>query len=164
MSPIPLSTQGEDKRGTENPAEARFVVELLDRVYRFYGSRFDAQKTVGVIVPYRTQIAVIYKEIARQGLEEALGNITIDTVERYQGAQRDVIIYSFTVTHPNQLAFLTANIYTDSEGRLIDRKLNVALTRARRQMLMTGCTEVMREYPLYRELIDDYAVSMNDDA
>jgi superfamily I DNA and/or RNA helicase len=83
--------------------------------------------------------------------------VSIDTVERYQGSQRDVIIYSFAVTHRYQLDFLTASTFTEN-GRLIDRKLNVAMTRARRQLIMTGRSDVLSHAPIFRELIDTYGI------
>ena len=141
-----------------NPAEARLVADLLRRILRQYGSRFDAQKTVGVIVPYRNQIAMIRRELAQLGLPQ-LNNISIDTVERYQGSQRDVIIYSFTVRHPYQLDFLTANCFDEiGQNRTftIDRKLNVAMTRARKQLLMTGNATILSQNPLFAELIRRY--------
>ena len=145
-------------RGTSdktNPAEAKVVADLLRRIYRQYGAeRFDSDKTVGVIVPYRHQIAVIRREIEQLGIP-ALLHISIDTVERYQGSQRDVIIYSFTVQHRYQLDFLTASCF-EEDGHVIDRKLNVALTRARKQLLITGCTAILQHNPLFAELIRRY--------
>ena len=144
-----------------NPTEARMVADLLRRILRQYGPRFDAQKTVGVIVPYRNQIAMIRRELAQLGLPQ-LNDISIDTVERYQGSQRDVIIYSFTVRHPYQLDFLTANCFdevADHRTFTIDRKLNVAMTRARKQLLMTGYTPVLAQNPLFAELIRRYSVT-----
>ena len=140
-----------------NPMEARMVADLLRRICRQYGSRFDASKTVGVIVPYRNQIAMIRREIAQLDLPQ-LKDITIDTVERYQGSQRDVIIYSFTVRHPYQLDFLTANCFEESPGRIIDRKLNVVMTRARKQLLMTGCKSVLMRNSLFAALIRRYSI------
>ena len=67
-----------------NANEAEIVVDMLRRIHRFYGDRFDAQKTVGVIVPYRNQIAMVRKGIEKLGIPE-LEKISIDTVERYQG-------------------------------------------------------------------------------
>lgn len=124
-----------------NPNEARIVATLLDHIYRLTESRFDPNRTVGVIVPYRNQIAMIRKEIARLQLP-ALQDISIDTVERYQGSQRDIIIYSFTIQNFSQLNFLTANTFQESNF-LIDRKLNVALTRARKQLLLTGNPHIL---------------------
>ena len=135
-----------------NPAEAKMVADLLRRIYRQYGAeRFDAAHSVGVIVPYRNQIAMIRHEIEALGIP-ALLDISIDTVERYQGSQRDVIIYSFTIRQPYQLDFLTANCF-ESGGKVIDRKLNVAMTRARKQLLMTGNTSVLSQNPIFAELI-----------
>ncbi|WP_304229371.1 ATP-binding protein [Phocaeicola plebeius] len=124
-----------------NPNEARIVATLLAHIYRLTESRFDPNRTVGVIVPYRNQIAMIRKEIARLQLP-ALQNISIDTVERYQGSQRDIIIYSFTIQNFSQLNFLTANTFQEGNF-LIDRKLNVALTRARKQLLLTGNPHIL---------------------
>ena len=138
-----------------NPAEARLVADLLRRIYRFYGQRFDPQKTVGVIVPYRNQIAMIRHEIERLGLPPVVADISIDTVERYQGSQRDVIVYSFTVSRPYQIDFLTSNCFVEN-GRVIDRKLNVALTRARKQLLMTGNKEILRQNSIFMHLIARY--------
>ena len=87
----------------------------------------------------------------------ALLDVSIDTVERYQGSQRDVIIYSFTVKRPYQLDFLTANCF-EEDGHVIDRKLNVAMTRARKQLLMTGEERVLCQNPLFAELIRRYRV------
>ena len=124
-----------------NPNEARIVATLLGHIYRLTESHFDPNRTVGVIVPYRNQIAMIRKEIARLQLP-ALQDISIDTVERYQGSQRDIIIYSFTIQNFSQLNFLTANTFQEGNF-LIDRKLNVALTRARKQLLLTGNPHIL---------------------
>lgn len=124
-----------------NPNEARIVATLLGHIYRLTESRFDPNRTTGVIVPYRNQIAMIRKEIARLQLP-ALQDISIDTVERYQGSQRDIIIYSFTIQNFSQLNFLTANTFQEGNF-LIDRKLNVALTRARKQLLLTGNPHIL---------------------
>ena len=139
-----------------NPYEAHLVADLLRRICRQYGERFDATKTVGVIVPYRNQIAMIRREIAKLGIPQLL-DISIDTVERYQGSQRDVIIYSFTIRRPYQLDFLTANCFVE-DGHTIDRKLNVAMTRARKQLLMTGKADVLQQNSIFKELIRRYSI------
>jgi superfamily I DNA and/or RNA helicase len=155
--PSSINHQTSDK---VNPVEATLVADLLRRIYRQYGERFDATKTVGVIVPYRNQIAMIRREIAQLGIPQLL-DISIDTVERYQGSQRDVIIYSFTIRHPYQLDFLCANCF-EEDGRTIDRKLNVAMTRARKQLLMTGCTSVLNQNPIFAQLIQRYSAFTDD--
>lgn len=124
-----------------NINEARIVAAILKRVYNLTKTSFNADKTVGVIVPYRNQIAMIRKEIALLNIPELL-DISVDTVERYQGSQRDVIIYSFTVRNFSQMNFLTSNTFMEGES-VIDRKLNVAITRARKQLIMTGNPEIL---------------------
>ena len=135
-----------------NTEEARIITDLLRRLYRQLGNNFDPQKSVGVIVPYRNQIAMIRKEIEKLGIPE-LEEISIDTVERYQGSQRDIILYSFTIQSRYQLDFLTANTFYE-DGQPIDRKLNVAITRARKQLILTGNEQTLRQNQLFAELID----------
>lgn len=134
-----------------NTDEAATVADILHRVRLMLGNRFSPGRSVGVIVPYRNQIAVIRKEIERYGMKE-LEEVSIDTVERYQGSQRDVIIYSFTVQNEWQLEFLAGSCFNE-DGRTIDRKLNVAMTRARRQMIMTGNEEILSVNPVFKRLI-----------
>ena len=127
------------------------TIDLALRIRRFYGEQFNPEKTLGIIVTYRHQIAAI---------REALPGVSIDTVERYQGSQRDVIIYDVGVCRQYQLDFLTASTFTDDEGQTVDRKLNVALTRARKQMLIVGNAAILRQNRLYRQLIDIFSVKM----
>lgn len=144
-----------------NLEEARIVARELMNIYRDYQHSsplkenelhsFDSDKTVGVIVPYRNQIAMIRREIEKLDIPE-LQAISIDTVERYQGSQRDIIIYSFTIRHRYQLDFLTANCFEEG-GRIIDRKLNVALTRARKRLILTGNEPTLCSNPLFNNLI-----------
>lgn len=139
-----------------NSSEARIVADLLRRIWRLCGAdRFQPERTVGVIVPYRNQIAMIRREIERLDIP-ALLDISIDTVERYQGSQRDVIIYSFTVQQPYQLDFLTQHCFQEG-AHTIDRKLNVAMTRARKQLLMTGNVQTLRQNAVFAELIRRYS-------
>lgn len=135
-----------------NISEAIIVRDQLKRIYEEHRDDFSPQQTVGVIVPYRNQIAVIRREIETLGIPP-LEQISIDTVERYQGSQRDVIIYSFTIQNPYQLDFLTANCF-EEDGMTIDRKLNVALTRARNQLIITGNRRVICRNPIFKQLID----------
>ena len=169
LQPVPLSHQKEttlnyalssqdaidnllkSRRIVFFPGDTQRTIDLALRIRRFYGDSFDAQKTLGIIVTYRHQIAAI---------REALPDISIDTVERYQGSQRDVIIYDTGVTRQYQLDFLTASTFTDADGQIVDRKLNVALTRARKQMLIVGRAEILRQNRLYSQLIDNFSVEL----
>ena len=140
----------ESVSGKTNRNEARIVAQLAADVYHLYKETFEVNRTLGVITPYRSQIALIRKEIQALGIS-ALNEISVDTVERYQGSERDVIIYSFCVNYLYQLKFLP-NL-TEENGVWIDRKLNVALTRARRQLYITGVPDILNHNLIYRRLI-----------
>lgn len=138
-----------------NRGEACLIAELVKRVYQQHLQRnesFDPAFTVGVIVPYRSQTAAVRKAI--EGFEiPILNEITVDTVERYQGSQRDVIIYGFTIQKPYQLEFLTSNVFYEN-GVAIDRKLNVVMTRAREQLLLVGNPELLGQNAVFRKLME----------
>ncbi len=135
-----------------NPAEAEVIARELLAVYRREGSSFRAGRSVGVIVPYRNQIATIRAAVARLRVPALLG-VTIDTVERYQGSQRKHIIYGFTVREQSQLRFLTDTAF-EEDGQLIDRKLNVAMTRAEDYLVMVGNSAVLGTNALFSRLVD----------
>ena len=137
--------------------EASLVADVLRRLYRQIGSeRFDAGRSIGVIVTYRHQIALIRKEIAKWGLPQ-LDDLSIDTVERYQGSQRDVIIYSTGVQDNDGLDFLTSNSFVE-DGHTVDRKLNVALTRARKQLILTGNRALLKQNKIFSAFIARYSI------
>ena len=136
--------------GKTNCYEARMVADWAERIWKESPESFDANHTLGVITPYRSQIALIRKELYDKGIP-ALREISVDTVERYQGSEREVIIYSFCVNYHYQLRFLP-NL-TEENGIQIDRKLNVALTRARRRTIIIGVPELLKLNDIYGQLI-----------
>lgn len=140
-----------------NRAEARLIAQMVIAVKTLYlknDKEFLADQTIGVIVPYRNQISAIRSELQNFDCEE-YNEITIDTVERFQGSERDVIIYGFTIQRAYQLSFLTSNVILEN-NQLIDRKLNVALTRAREQLFVVGNVDLLSQFPLFKQLVDDY--------
>ena len=137
-----------------NQNEADMIVAIVLRIYeREKSNSFDVNTTVGVIVPYRNQIAAVRKAIDRYGIR-ILHDITIDTVERYQGSQRKYIIYGFTIQKYYQLNFLTNNVFEDFDGSIIDRKLNVAMTRAEEHLIMIGNPELLSNNFTFFKLIE----------
>ena len=176
LQPVPLPHQLEERLDYNEPSEdalddllkqhrvlflpagdeSLIVANLLRRLYRQIGSEhFDAARSIGVIVTYRHQITQIRREMAQLGLPQ-LENISIDTVERYQGSQRDIIIYSTGVQNDEDLAFLTSNSFVEDDAT-IDRKLNVAMTRARKQLIMTGNADILRRNPIYAALLSRFS-------
>lgn len=135
-----------------NRVEAQMIVATVNAIYELTSDKFDIETTVGVIVPYRNQISTVRNEIDRLNIP-CLHDITIDTVERYQGSQRDYIIYGFTIQQPYQLNFLTNNVFED-DGLIIDRKLNVAMTRARLNLVLIGNPVLLNENFTFYKLME----------
>lgn len=134
-----------------NKQEADVVVFLISAIYEIYKANnldFDSQKTLGVIAPYRNQIALIKHKLEATGIAE-LQDIMVDTVERYQGSQRDIIILSFCFNKPYQLKYFS-NMDRDN---MVDRKLNVAITRAREQLFMVGNDLILNQNKIYGEIL-----------
>ncbi|MDR1737441.1 MAG: AAA family ATPase [Candidatus Symbiothrix sp.] len=135
-----------------NLNEANQVVAICRDIYAnciVNHKAFQAQN-IGIITPYRNQIALIRRQLQQTGIAE-FSTITVDTVERFQGSQCDIIIYSFCVKTKSQLDALPN--WTEDQGQLIDRKLNVALTRARRQLFIVGNKKLLEQNVLYKQLI-----------
>jgi hypothetical protein len=135
-----------------NQVEADLIAALVDRIYRLNERHFDPLVTVGVIVPYRNQIATVRNTLQERYHTPYASQITIDTVERYQGSQREYIVYGFTVQKYYQLSFLTNNVF-EEEGSIIDRKLNVAMTRARQHLFLVGNPGLLSNNFTFFELI-----------
>ncbi len=136
-----------------NAEEASVVAELVRSIAQLNAENpgFKLSEHVGVIVPFRNQIAIVLKRLRELGVEDA-DSIVIDTVERLQGGQKDFIIFSTTISQYYQLDILSEPV--EIEGQLVDRKLNVALTRARKQLYVVGNGELLRQSEVYRSLID----------
>lgn len=136
-----------ESKAKVSETEARIVAGFIKTVHKVYGENFS-RDSVGVVTPYRSQIATI----KRSGtVEEAImQQVDVDTVERFQGSERDVIVISLAVNHPKQMQFLES--LTD-DGK-VDRKLNVALTRAKKQVVVVGCESVLRASSSYRKLLE----------
>ena len=131
-----------------NKPEAERIC-LLVRLFRKTG--ILKNHSLGIITPFRAQIALIRKLLEDYKL--FTDDISIDTVERYQGSARDIILISTAVQHENQLSSILS---MSEEG--IDRKLNVAITRARKQLIMLGNGNVLRKVPLYKQFVERYMV------
>lgn len=136
-----------------NAEEADVVAELVRSFVQLHADDpdFILSERVGVIVPFRNQIAIVLKRLRELGVRNA-DAIVIDTVERLQGGQKDFIIFSTTISQYYQLDILSEPV--EIEGQLVDRKLNVALTRARKQLYVVGDGELLRQSEVYRRLID----------
>ncbi|MFK8104382.1 MAG: DEAD/DEAH box helicase [Saprospiraceae bacterium] len=132
-----------------NTYEAEMLSDLIlafQKIYQTNQLDFNAN-SLGIITPYRAQIAQIQQTL--QAKEIAIDQLTIDTVERYQGGARDIILISLCTNDFRQLDTL---ISLSEEG--VDRKLNVALTRARKHLIILGNPTILEQNEIYKNLID----------
>jgi DNA replication ATP-dependent helicase Dna2 len=113
---------------------------MKDNMFNQPGTR------IGVITPYRAQISAIKAELESIGITE---DILVDTVERFQGSAKDIIILSLCLNLESQLIQL---VNYSEDG--IDRKLNVALTRAKEQLIIIGNESIMKTNAVYSSLIN----------
>lgn len=127
-----------------NNEEAKLVANIVKYIANVYQERFDPFKTVGVITPFRAQIANI-----RNYLDSRFKDITIDTVERFQGSERNIIIVSFALKSTAQLTNIQS---INEEG--VDRKLNVAITRAKDHLILIGSEDVLIKDKIFKKLIE----------
>lgn len=149
---IPLPSI-EERQPKSNIKEAEKICEIVKTLVVLSERNcvpFSPAKQIGIIVPFRRQITIVRRQLECEGIEDAQ-DILIDTVERFQGSQRDVIIYATTITQPYELDILSNIVVVD--GNIVDRKLNVAVTRAREQLFILGNRPLLMRNPIYRELI-----------
>lgn len=136
-----------------NPGEAAIVLELVKYFKEHYKSAGMpwTSSTLGIISPFRSQIAFIKNTFDKNNC--AYDDITVDTVERFQGGAKDIIIISWCIQSPSELGIITS--YENG----IDRKLNVALTRARNFMISLGYPQAFVKHPLYQNYIHRYGLN-----
>jgi DNA replication ATP-dependent helicase Dna2 len=117
------------REGNTNPREADRVADI---VASFREAGVDAED-IGVIAPFRAQVA----EIGRRT------DVTVDTVDRFQGSSEEVIVVSFVATG-------------DLDGPIFEdyRRVNVALTRAKRALVLVGDADALGSEPFYARLLD----------
>ncbi|MGI4761653.1 MAG: AAA domain-containing protein [Janthinobacterium lividum] len=149
---VPTRRQPDDLSQKESSQEAELAARAALAVVQGYGPAFDPDATLGIIASYRNQAARIrarLAQLAQQHALPALAQVSVDTVERYQGSQREVIIVSFCCHHEHQLELMVS---PDETGQ-VDRKLNVAVTRARQQLVLLGNELVLNRAPHHAALL-----------
>jgi len=109
-----------------------------DRVGEIVGAYVEAgvdPTDVGVIAPFRAQVAQISRRVPDE--------VTVDTVDRFQGSSEEVVVVSFVAT-----GSLDGPIFEDH------RRLNVALTRAKKALVLVADEDALRTRPLYDRMVD----------
>ena len=115
-----------DGTSRENPIEVSWVLKITEDL-------LDAgeltKKDIGIITPYAGQVRAI-----RNSMSEELDDVEVRTVDGYQGREKEVIIFSCVRSNPEQNVGFLAE----------PRRLNVALTRAKRGLIVIGDPSTLR--------------------
>jgi len=116
-----------------NPGEANVVI---GQVHKALNAGVDGSN-IGVITPYTGQKSLVEGKLASEFETSQADKIKVHTIDSFQGGQREVIIVSFTVSNSeNNSGFLAF----PNEG---PRRLNVALTRAKKRLVLIGNWETL---------------------
>ena len=130
-----------------NPAEAVLTLETLQRYFEKIGKDrlLEERIDVGIISPYKGQIRLLRQLLKRDRYWRPFRSlITINTVDGFQGQERDVIVISL----------VRSNAEGDI-GFLRDlRRMNVAITRARMKLILLGDRSTLCRMPFYKRLAE----------
>ena len=144
---VGLNIDGEEVgAGTskKNPREAKVVAKQVQKLHES-GVPMGA---IGVITAYRGQIGEV-KQVLNNHVEGDTQYVTVDTVDSFQGSEREAIVVSFVRSNEEgRSGFLTL----PNEG---PRRLNVALTRAKKHLTLVGNFETLGRIPHYRDEDED---------
>lgn len=122
--------------GSRSPEEATAIADVVDEIVRRHRVPPEA---IAVIAPFRAQARLLRSAIEHKGVP-GQASLAVDTVERIQGQEREVVIVSLTVGDP-----------VAAKGRgafhLSLNRLNVALSRARTKAILVASAHAFRALP-----------------
>ena len=130
-----IDVHGEEKHSFggsyANETECRAVAELVEKI-AMRSSReiinWHSSDKLRIITFYQGQVALLRRLLAKKGL----GNVLVATVDSSQGCEADVVIISFVRSSSKKGVRHAAGFLAD------ERRINVALTRARHQLICVG--------------------------
>ena len=133
--------------GRVNKAEAELTLLALEQYFdrigktRILNDRLD----VGIISPYRAQVQYLRRQLKKREYFKPFRQlVTVNTVDGFQGQERDIILVSLVRSNDNgQIGFLRDL-----------RRMNVAITRARMKLIILGDAQTMTRHPFYRKLYE----------
>ena len=136
-----------DSYGRINRSEAQLTIDTLKAFFEKIGKErvLDERIDVGIISPYRAQVQYLRRLIRHNDYFKPMrGLITVNTVDGFQGQERDIIVISLVRDNDE------GNI-----GFLRDlRRMNVAITRARMKLIIMGNADTMTRHPFYNKLYE----------
>jgi DNA replication ATP-dependent helicase Dna2 len=146
-----LDIPGEQEQGPKiSDAEARVVREVVAGLL----ARGIPEAAIGIIAPYRAQVANLRRHLfsddAASGWQALKFDtpMSVDTVDRFQGGERGIIIISFATTKPPEAESPLHDFLTNQH------RLNVALTRAQRKLILVGCAPALEGLPVFQRLLN----------
>lgn len=128
----------------QNIHEAQFCLRLYEHLQKTVKSLGMGKVSVGIITPYKLQLKCLQREFEEVLSSEEGKDLYINTVDAFQGQERDVIIMSCVRASSHGVGFV-ADI----------RRMNVALTRARRALWVMGNANTLIQSDDWAELIAD---------
>ena len=135
-----------ENHGRINKAEAELVLSTLNNYINKIGQeRFLAERLdVGIISPYKVQTQYLRQQIRKRAEFRPFRQvISVNTVDGFQGQERDIIMISLVRSNDNgQIGFLSDL-----------RRMNVAMTRARMKLIIFGDKSTLQHHSFYRKLI-----------
>lgn len=141
--------QGQRTPTLTNAEEARLLIRVLREYTDMIGMPrlIDDSTSFGIISPYRGQVRIIRRMVRTQRFLSPLRrNISIHTIDGFQGQERDVIIISMVRDNADH------NI-----GFLRDlRRMNVAITRARMKLIIVGNASTLSRHPFFDQLLQHF--------
>ena len=138
---------------TTNPDEAVFLFNYLNKLVEKIksGSSEADFPTIAVISPYREQIRLLKEQLVNTpDLKEFEPYISINTIDSFQGQERDLVVISLVRSNSNGDIGFLADI----------RRMNVAITRAKKKLVLIGDSATLGKLTFYEGLIT-YAESVN---
>jgi predicted DNA helicase len=131
---------------TSNPEEAAFLVNYFIRYWKDVTDAGIPAKdlSIGIIAPYKEQLEAIRQAVENAGSVPFIQQLSINTVDSFQGQERDIILISMTRSNPdNRIGFLSEI-----------RRMNVAMTRAKKKLIIIGDSSTLAQHAFYSELIE----------
>jgi superfamily I DNA and/or RNA helicase len=133
--------------GRINKAEAELTMLALQQYFEKIGKERILQERidVGVISPYRAQVQYLRRQLkAREFFKPYRELISVNTVDGFQGQERDIILISLVrANDEGQIGFLRDL-----------RRMNVAITRARMKLIILGDASTLTRHPFYKKLYE----------
>ena len=133
--------------GRINKAEAELTLLALQQYFEKIGKEriLEERIDVGVISPYRAQVQYLRQQLKKHEFFKPYQSlISINTVDGFQGQERDVIMISLVrANDEGQIGFLRDL-----------RRMNVAITRARMKLIILGDASTLTRHPFYKKLYE----------